>query len=640
MKIKINMNRLIVMTIILIIFITFSSFLSVYHINKISEENCFDILAQSARNMSREIETRINNDSDQLEVIASIISQHDLTSDHVSMILSIYKSRSTIDRLEILLPDNTVILSDGSTVNADGTLSFEKEAALGEHISDKETDITDPQNPVLRNYVPIKRDGQTVAMLCGVTDLKTLPQQLDVSVYGGEADIYIIDGKTGEYLVDTRHHFIGNMNSVGARTMKKGYSNEKLTNDVFEGNTDHVVFVSNTSGEYLYFFYQPTSINEWRIGISVSENVAFKSARKIRNVLLTFAALEIICFIIYFILMLKKVRKDTYEKQKRLDMLSYLYGIKKTLFTAHLHSENIDLALTNIASITSAETAFFMMLDKNMDFSMHLWNSADASFTLSGKERDELLYKCFKNTDTKLELHSIESIHLSSPELYGLFKSAGIHNCMAVPVKDIDNNLIGVLGVLNITGGNYMSELLENVTLSFSMLHHNIQSFNTIKEMGEMDFLTGLLNRNSFQKDLSVYARADRLACVYADANGLHELNNTKGHEAGDNMLRCIARIIQDQFGQNHTYRIGGDEFAAFETEYDEQSAAEKIEYIKKEISSNGYHASVGMKWIDLSDCADRKTAVDELIKAAEQEMYAEKRRYYESKGHDRRSRS
>ena len=60
------------------------------------------------------------------------------------------------------------------------------------------------------------------------------------------------------------------------------------------------------------------------------------------------------------------------------------------------------------------------------------------------------------------------------------------------------------------------------------------------------------------------YLCQENVVCVYADANGLHELNNEQGHDAGDRMLQTVAREMQSRFGDAHTYRVGGDEFVAF----------------------------------------------------------------------------
>ena len=57
--------------------------------------------------------------------------------------------------------------------------------------------------------------------------------------------------------------------------------------------------------------------------------------------------------------------------------------------------------------------------------------------------------------------------------------------------------------------------------------------------LSETDLLTGLFNRNSYEQKLKTYSSMCNqvLPCVYVDVNGLHELNNTRGHAAEDKML-------------------------------------------------------------------------------------------------------
>ena len=135
------------------------------------------------------------------------------------------------------------------------------------------------------------------------------------------------------------------------------------------------------------------------------------------------------------------------------------------------------------------------------------------------------------------------------------------------------------------------------------------------KKMGEIDALTGLLNRNCFERDISLYQQLQgkSLACVYLDADGLHELNNEKGHEAGDEMLKYISGAIQEVFGKEMSYRIGGDEFLAFAAGESEESVVRKAEMIKKTAEAKGYHVSAGVQW------TEEVVSVSRLMKGAEQ---------------------
>ena len=87
-----------------------------------------------------------------------------------------------------------------------------------------------------------------------------------------------------------------------------------------------------------------------------------------------------------------------------------------------------------------------------------------------------------------------------------------------------------------------------------------------VEYLSATDLLTGLRNRNAFERKTPVHADgcAYSLHCIYLDANGLHEINNAQGHASDDAMLEFIGTVMQEEFGESSTYRIGGDEFVAF----------------------------------------------------------------------------
>lgn len=113
--------------------------------------------------------------------------------------------------------------------------------------------------------------------------------------------------------------------------------------------------------------------------------------------------------------------------------------------------------------------------------------------------------------------------------------------------------------------------------------------------------------------------------------NGLHELNNTQGHKAGDIMLKSVADQIRQMFGSSHTYRIGGDEFVTFIPETEADVIEKRCLRIKTELAKSNYHISVG------THREEQISSIEDLIKAAEKKMYDEKRKYYENTSHDRR---
>lgn len=158
-----------------------------------------------------------------------------------------------------------------------------------------------------------------------------------------------------------------------------------------------------------------------------------------------------------------------------------------------------------------------------------------------------------------------------------------------------------------------------------------------ISVLSETDLLTGLHNRNSYEQNLKRYAEGGEqtLYCIFIDVNGLHEINNTKGHDAGDKMLQFIAVALEEQFGLNDIYRIGGDEFVVFENNDSEEDIRRRIDSVISTVEKESYFISVGYEKANGADID-----ISELIKASEKKMYEAKKLFYQQSGNDRRARA
>lgn len=150
------------------------------------------------------------------------------------------------------------------------------------------------------------------------------------------------------------------------------------------------------------------------------------------------------------------------------------------------------------------------------------------------------------------------------------------------------------------------------------------------------DSLTNCNNRNCYLSVLNSFSNNDydSLACIYIDANGLHEINNLLGHQAGDAMLKAVADELFHVFPQNEVYRIGGDEFVVFCMDQNKQEIFNKMKIVKKNLKDQGYEISVGIEWQD--EGIDIKT----IVGTAEKNMQSEKQRYYKENGKERQMRT
>lgn len=622
-----------IVTIGMILLITLASFSAISWIKNTEEEKCFDELAGEAENMANNIEMHFSHDREQLELLASVAAEYDdLSSDQLWKMLSSYNESGIMSGIEILLPDNTILTKDGRQIDAEGKISFEEEAARGEHITGREQDISGDGGYIVRSYVPIVRDGSTFAMLCGIVKLDNFADEIGVAPYGGDAAMYLIEGETGNFLVDTWHDELSNIWSMGERKMAPGYNHEELKKGLREGKSEYVVFVSETIGKYLYFYYMPVGINDWRVAISVSEDIVFADADRFGATLNLFMLFEGVCFILYFIWMFRRLRQDNREKQRQMNILNYIYDVQKLLFNAHESKDNIIRALEKIGQMTSARNVGFWIMEQSGQSICFTWVMGDEENNgMKGKELSNHLMRYFRYRGLVFEAENARDFQEKLPD----YTVKSLDNLAAIPIRSSDGAIYGVLASGNMTSIRGTVALLKNVSFSFSMFLHNMRTYAAIKERGEKDLLTGLYNRNRYELDVQTVDSfcENSLACIYIDLNGLHERNNEEGHEVGDWMLKRVAAWIREVFGLRHSYRLGGDEFLVFAPDMDEVAVSCKAKRVVERLREEYIFISVGIQWTTIP------FSVDEMIKSAERKMYKAKEKYYEMGMHNRKGR-
>jgi diguanylate cyclase (GGDEF)-like protein len=119
-----------------------------------------------------------------------------------------------------------------------------------------------------------------------------------------------------------------------------------------------------------------------------------------------------------------------------------------------------------------------------------------------------------------------------------------------------------------------------------------IHSEHKLKEMGVRDPLTGLYNRNFFndviRRELANSRRyGSPLSVLLADVDRFKEINDVKGHAAGDEVLKFVAAyLISCVRDSDYVFRWGGDEFLVLLTRTDETGGAQKAEELARRLPS------------------------------------------------------
>ena len=463
---KKRVGMMMAVTLLIGVLLFCSVFFLVRRANREITQRSFDELTTATREIAKDLVETANADQTILSAMAELIAgQDERDNDAVLRIMKSFSlSETFVSTVALLRPDGTLLLTDGTRYDVSSTFDFETEAARGAYISDRVTSYFAPEKLVVRNVVPVKRDGETIAILYGVVLLQELSRNYQIDLYNGNAFLLLVDGNNGDILLDTWHDSLGNLSDLRGRKMLKGYTYEEAMEKIPNGIGGDMCTVSQSTGLTLYLHYEPVGINNWSVVLGVSEAEALAGTR----------------------------------------------GVVETL------------------------------------------------------------------------------------------------SMMAIIVTAL---LLSYLGFMVW----YLASARRNAF-----------------RMSVTDQVTGLFNRSAFEKYLneSEPHTFSHTVCVYIDVNGLHELNNKHGHEAGDKLLQSVAECLRAQFPDDGLYRIGGDEFVVF-SKADAAVCEARMQAVSSALAAQDYSISYGI-------AAQRVSAgLGDLVREADENMLKNKRRYYAE--HDRR---
>lgn len=156
------------------------------------------------------------------------------------------------------------------------------------------------------------------------------------------------------------------------------------------------------------------------------------------------------------------------------------------------------------------------------------------------------------------------------------------------------------------------------------------------------DVLTGVFSRFAYMEAIREYDShmPDDLAVFLVDVNGLKAVNDSTGHEAGDELICAAAECIDRTLGRHgRTFRIGGDEFVVLGQMSEAQVQSALTALKQKTVHWHGKKISGLSLSVGYALSKDHKGLLTEqLVKKADQGMYEQKKEYYRVCGRDRRS--
>lgn len=176
---------------------------------------------------------------------------------------------------------------------------------------------------------------------------------------------------------------------------------------------------------------------------------------------------------------------------------------------------------------------------------------------------------------------------------------------------------------------------INNVDAQVKQEQEYEKRLSQAEEKAMIDALTGVKSKYAYmeaeaQLDHQMETQSQPpFAVVVLDVNDLKKVNDTFGHQAGDQYLREACRMICQTFKHSPVFRVGGDEFAVIAQGHDYEHIDELIrrieEHNRENIRSGGVVVACGMA--SFTD----DTSVASIFRRADMDMYANKQRLKES---------
>jgi len=136
------------------------------------------------------------------------------------------------------------------------------------------------------------------------------------------------------------------------------------------------------------------------------------------------------------------------------------------------------------------------------------------------------------------------------------------------------------------------------------------------------DLLTGLYNREAFEKNIDSFFESKSFALAFIDLDNFKYVNDTFGHDKGDEILFKTSKIMRENLkGMDLIGRIGGDEFVMAIKDCNNICAEHILNIIEDEIKTRFklYEVSASMGGVIYPDDGDN---YKELLKKADEKMY------------------
>ena len=224
----------------------------------------------------------------------------------------------------------------------------------------------------------------------------------------------------------------------------------------------------------------------------------------------------------------------------------------------------------------------------------------------------------------------MEWVKATNPVWYKTLNQSGTKSIVLFPLTN-NNVTLGYIWAVNFNVNDTVKikETLELTTFFIASEISNYLLFQNLEILSTMDLLTGVKNRNTMNVAIDNLVNGKTklkypYSIIFADLNGLKQVNDEQGHAVGDELLKSASAILQNVFADYEIYRVGGDEFMIIAEGLDKKELNEKIDNLKALASEKeNLYFAIG------THVAQNGEDIRTAMRSADEKMYDDKKQFY-----------
>jgi len=282
-----------------------------------------------------------------------------------------------------------------------------------------------------------------------------------------------------------------------------------------------------------------------------------------------------------------------------------------------------------------------VVLDR--DYRVEVWNSfmQNHSGLDGGDVMQRSLFELFPEIDRSWLTHKVETSVMLGTRAFTIWEQRPYlfpFNSYQ-PITGLADQMYQNVTILPLRSSNGATDhvclIVYDVT-GVAVNKRQLESANLqLRELADRDGLTGLLNRRFWEsclkKEFARHQRYDRTASIVIfDIDHFKSVNDTYGHQFGDDVIRMVAQITREHARESDfAGRYGGEEFVVLLPDTDLQGAAHFAERLRKAIETRAldfqgqpknFTVSLGVASLE-----PEMQAHQQLIEKADQALYRSK---------------